>query len=145
MTRVYVDSWNAGFDGLMPPRKPTAGLAERWRRDLLEPAPNRWWVAELDDSIVGFVGIGPGRDPTEQDPTETGLGKLDTIAVDPEFWRLGVGRTLMSVALRHLAADGYERGQRFYEATGWSPDGGSRDGGRQIRYRSDPIAPTTDE
>ena len=52
----------------------------------------------------------------------------------------------MSVALRHLAADGYdeavvwtvegyEQGIAFYEATGWRRDGGTRDGGRQIRFR----------
>jgi hypothetical protein len=30
---------------------------------------------------------------------------------------------------------GYERGNAFYLATGWLPDGGERDEGRQIRYR----------
>ena len=50
----------------------------------------------------------------------------------------------MSVALRYLVADGYneavvwtvegyERGNRFLEAMGWSRDGGVRDEGRQIR------------
>ena len=54
----------------------------------------------------------------------------------------------MSVALRHLAADGYreailwtaegyERGIAFYEAMRWSRDGGIRDEGRQIRFRHD--------
>ena len=52
----------------------------------------------------------------------------------------------MSVALRYLVADGYdeaivwtvegyERGIAFYEAMGWSRDGGVRDDGRQIRLR----------
>lgn len=141
VTRVYVDSWNAGFGGLMPQRGTTPDLTGRWRQDLARPEPNRWWVAELEGSVVGFVGIGPSRDPAVP-----GLGELDTIAVDPGYWHLGIGRTLMSVALRYLAADGYgaavlwtlagyERGQRFYEATGWSPDGATRDEGRQIRYR----------
>ena len=54
----------------------------------------------------------------------------------------------MSVALRYLSADGYdeavvwtvegyERGIAFYEAMGWSCDGGVRDEGRQIRFRLD--------
>lgn len=140
VTRIYVDSWNTEFVGLMPPRSVTAELVERWRQDLARLVPQRWWVAEKG-SVVGFVGIGPSRDPV--DPT---LGELDTIAVDPGCWRGGVGRALMAVALQHLMADGYReavlwtlagygQGQRFYEATGWRLDGGARAGERQIRYR----------
>lgn len=141
ITRIYVQSWNAGFGELMPPREITPGLVTRWAQDLAQPFPHRWWVAEADGSIQGFAGIGPSRDPV--DPS---LGELDTIAVDPAWWRAGVGRRLMTTALEHLVSDGYqhgilwtlanyERGQRFYEAMGWRADGGMRDGGRQIRYR----------
>ena len=45
------------------------------------------------------------------------LGELDTIAVDPLHWRTGIGTALMSVALRHLAADGYN------EAIVWTVEG----------------------
>ena len=94
-------------------------------------------------SIAGFVGIGPSRDPVD-----ARLGELDTIAVYPSYWRTGIGKALMSVALRYLVADGYdeaivwtvegyERGIAFYEAMGWSHDGGVRDEGRQIRFRHD--------
>jgi len=143
VARIYVDSWNSGFRGLMPYRSLTPDLIDRWREDLNRPLPHRWWVAERAGSIIGLVGIGPSRDPV--DPT---LGELDTIAVEPTHWRRGIGRTLMSTALCYLKADGYsaailwtlanyELGQRFYEATGWCPDGGVRDEGRQVRYRHD--------
>ena len=93
------------------------------------------------DSIAGFVGIGPSRDPVDKR-----LGEIDTIAVDPSHWRAGIGKALISVALRYLVADGYneavvwtvdgyDRGIAFYEAAGWRRDGGVRDGGRQIRFR----------
>jgi ribosomal protein S18 acetylase RimI-like enzyme len=73
------------------------------------------------------------------------VGEIDTIAVDPLWWRFGIGRKLMTNAIEHLTHDGYreavlwtlanhERGQRFYEATGWKVDGHERDQGRQIRY-----------
>lgn len=141
ITHVYVDAWNLGFGELMPQRSVTAELVQRWRHDLIKPVPHRWWVAELKGSIVGFVGIGPSRDPI--DPA---LGELDTIAVNPDCWRTGIGQILMTVALHYLAADGYreavlwtlaeyERGQRFYEAMGWRLDGGARAEGRQVRYR----------
>ena len=143
IARIYIDSWNAGFGALLSraDRIATPELTERWRHDLAQPVPHRWWVAECTGSIAGFVGIGPSRDPV--DPR---LGELDSIAICPVYWRKGIGKALMSVALRYLAADGYdeavvwtvegyERGIAFYEATGWRRDGGARDDGRQIRMR----------
>ena len=135
---IYVDSRNKGFTGLMPSREVNAKLIERWRHDLSRPT-HHWWVALVGDAVAGFVGIGTSRDPVED-----GLGELDTIAVDPLFWRKGIGRSLMHRAMGRLRSDyraailwtleSYERGQRFYEAVGWHKDGTSRDSGRQIRY-----------
>ena len=99
--RIYIDSWNAGFGALLSQadRTVTPALIERWRHDLAQPVPHRWWVAERMGSIAGFVGIGPSRDPVD-----ARLGELDTIAVDPSHWRTGIGKELMSVALRYLVA-----------------------------------------
>ena len=143
VARIYIDSWNAGFGALLSraDRTVTPALTERWRHDLDQPVPHRWWVAEHSGTTAGIAGIGPSRDPVDER-----LGELDTIAVDPTDWRIGIGRALMSVALRHLTADGYngaivwtvegyERGIAFYEAFGWRRDGGVRDDGRQIRFR----------
>ena len=143
VTRIYIDSWNAGFGELLSQadRTVTPDLVERWSHDLAHPAPHRWWVAERMGSIVGVVGIGPSRDPV--DPQ---LGELDTITVDPPHWRTGIGRALISLAIQYLVSDGYseatvwtvecyQRGIAFYEAMGWRRDGGVRDEGRQIRFR----------
>ena len=143
VTRIYIDSWNAGFGELLSQadRMVTAELLERWGQDLARPIPHRWWVAERMGSIVGVVGIGPSRDPVDSQ-----IGELDTIAVDTPYWRTGIGRALMSLALQYLDSDGYneaivwtvegyERGIAFYEAMGWRRDGGVRDEGRQIRVR----------
>ena len=143
VTRIYIDSWNAGFGELLSQadRTVTQDLVERWSHDLVRPAPHRWWIAERMGLIVGVAGIGPSRDPV--DPQ---LGELDTIAVDTPYWRTGVGRALISLAFQYLDSDGYneaivwtvegyERGIAFYEAMGWWRDGGVRDEGRQIRFR----------
>ncbi len=140
IAHIYIDSWNAGFRGLMPPRQIDAELVARWRRDIGAPLPRRWWVAEVAGVIVGFAGIGPSRDPIDPE-----LGELNTIAVDPSMWRRGIGRALMSEASHYLIADGYReavlwtlagypQGKAFYESMGWSLDGATRDGGRQLRY-----------
>ena len=114
VARIYIDSWNAGFGGLLSraDRTVTPELIERWNHDLAQPVPHRWWVAEHMSSIVGFVGIGPSRDPV--DPQ---LGELDTIAVDPPHWRTGIGKALISLALQHLVSDGYS------EAIVWTAEG----------------------
>ena len=141
VARIYVDSWNDGYSHLMGSRKLEDNLIARWRHDLSVGLPYRWWVAERDDTIMGFVGVGPSRDPIDAD-----LGEVDTIAVDSPYWRSGVGRALMSQALQSLCADGYReavlwtlanypRGQRFYEAMAWALDGAVRDDGRQVCYR----------
>ncbi len=145
VARIYVDSWNAGFGELLSRanRTVTPDLIERWRHDLAQSLPHRWWVAEHTGSVVGFVGIGPSRDPVD-----ARLGELDAIAVDPPYWRTGIGKALISLALQYLIADGYdeailwtvegyERGTAFYEAMGWSLDGGIRDDGLQVRFRRD--------
>ena len=138
---VYVASWNDGFAGLLPRRIVTPETVRRWRDQLAAGPPAYWWVAELEGNLAGVAGIGPSRDPA--DP---GLGELDTIAVLPSRWRMGVGRSLLAVAVRQLALCGYRQailwtlrdlpGSRcFYEALGWRTDGGVRDEGRQVRYR----------
>ncbi len=143
VVRIYIDSWNASFGELLSQadRTVTPDLIERWNRALALPVPHRWWVAERRGLIVGIAGICPSRDPVNPR-----LGEVDTIAVDPPHWRKGIGKALMSLALRRLASDGYseaivwtvegyERGIAFYEAMGWRRDGGVRDEGRQIRFR----------
>lgn len=138
VARIYVESWNAGFGDLVGSRELTPALVARWRRDLAGETV-RWAVAEADDAVIGLVGVGPSRDPVEPE-----LGELDTIAVDPAHWRLGVGRCLMDHALEVLLASwsqailwtpaGYERGHAFYRATGWVPLDRTRSEGTEVAF-----------
>ena len=138
LVRVYVESSNAGFPDSWPRIEADAARVIRWTEELTN-GPARWWVAEAHGAIVGFVGVGPSRDPV--DPN---LGELDSIGVDPAHWRGGIGRALMAVAFEELATyregilwtiAGYERAIAFYESLGWVADGGSRDEGRQVSFR----------
>jgi ribosomal protein S18 acetylase RimI-like enzyme len=139
VAQIYIESWNDGFGELVGYRVLDDAPIERWRHTL-SSATTQWWVAEDRTEIVGFVGVGPSRDPID-----VALGELDTIAVSPSHWRQGVGRALMTVALRALAAGyrdavvwtvaGYDRGSRFYEATGWHRDAGTRADGREVSFR----------
>jgi N-acetylglutamate synthase-like GNAT family acetyltransferase len=148
IARVYVTSWNEGFAHLMPLRVLNPEQVARWSQDL-GARRVRWWLAESGESVVGFVGTRPSRDPKDPD-----LGELDTIAVSPSAWRHGVGRRLMDSALDDLRAAGhreailwtladYEQGRSFYEATGWLASDEVRDAGRQIAFRHR-LLPTSD-
>lgn len=143
IVRVYVDSWNTGFGTRMPFIEVDTARLERWRHDLSGGTPTRWWVAERMELVIGFVGIGPCRDPVE-----AGLGELDTIAVTPSAWHSGVGKALMGTALAALRSDGYHSaalwtlsryplGESFYVSTGWRLNGATRDGNNQVRYDHD--------
>ena len=145
VTRIYIESWNAGFGELLSQadRTVTPDLVERWSHDLARPAPHRWWVAERMGSIVGVVGIGPSRDPVDSQ-----LGELDTIAVDPPHWRTGIGRALISLAFQSLVSDGYSEAIRWKATSGASLSTKSRGGGetagsetRGDRYGSGKIWP----
>ena len=144
VSRIYAESWSVGFGDLLPPPVHDRERTDRWAAELTAVGAVRWWVAVRGGRVAGFVGIGPSRDPVD-----SGLGELDTIAVDPAYWRAGVGSALMATALEGLSragyqrailwtVAGYERGHGFYEAHGWRRDESlARDDGRQIAFRRD--------
>ncbi len=119
----------------------SAWWAERfhWEHDT-----HRMTLAEDDGELIGFTYLGPSE-------TE-GAAELYAIHVAPERVGGGVGRALMTDALKALPAyrqsdavlwvlEGNAVARRFYEKGGWRPDGAIRteavDGIPlpQLRYR----------
>ncbi len=135
---VYVDSWNQGFGHLLGFRDLTQDRIDRWRLDLAGQT-TEWTIGELDGEVVGFVGVGPSRDPVDPE-----LGELHTIAVAPAHWRRGVGSALMARGLEQLGARwsqavvwtpaDYHRGHAFYRATGWSELDMTRASGTEVAF-----------
>ncbi len=141
---LHYRSRASAYAGLVSPEALTFGSpdalgrwwAERWR---WERQTHRLTVAVSAEEIVGFSYLGPGPAP--------GVRELYAIHVDPGFVGTGVGRLLMTDAVPHLGPRavlwvlaGNVRARRFYEKTGWRPDGGTRQapmgGGTtcQVRY-----------
>jgi ribosomal protein S18 acetylase RimI-like enzyme len=132
---VHVRSWQAIYSGHFP-KEFLDGLdpkvrATRWRRYLRNSGEvgAHLLVSEQDGAIVGFVNVGPSRDPDFPE-----LGEIRALYVLPEHWDRGIGRELMAAGLDALAAAGFseamlwvleanERARRFYEKGGWLADG----------------------
>jgi ribosomal protein S18 acetylase RimI-like enzyme len=133
---VHVRSWEAAYRGLIP----EAWFAVRtlqtrttmWRELLREADHPRVFVACLGGTLVGFCGaVTPSRD---EDAGE-GTSEIAALYVDPDHWRGGAGRALITTTLDDLARnlwrevtlwvfEANDRGRGFYVGLGFKPDGG---------------------
>ena len=152
---VHVRSWQGAYRGLLPQAYldglDPAERVGRWERSLAEADAGRTGVlvADAGGDLLGFASYSPSRD-SDAEPGR--VGEVDTIYLLPSAWSKGIGRRLMDATLACLASasfvqvtlwvlDSNVRARRFYEAGGWSADGGQKfDESRgfpitQVRYR----------
>jgi GNAT superfamily N-acetyltransferase len=152
---VHVRSWQAAYrgivvDAVLESLKPEDRVSDL-RGWLSSPG---WYVLEDRGGTIGFANAGRSRD----EGASPAVAEVTTFYLDPTQWRRGGGRVLLERVLADLRGDGFltatlwvlednERGRRFYEALGWTTDGGRKtvDLGPQtlteIRYRRD-LAPS---
>lgn len=136
IAEVHVRSWQAAYRDLLPAEFLDGLSVERsaatWTRVLA--TPDTVTVAVADGEVVGFVNHVACRD----EGATPDVGEITTIYVAPEWLGHGYGRALMEAALAALRAAGYreatlwvlegnDRARRFYEASGWRPDGAEKD------------------
>lgn len=142
---VRVRGWQAAYRGLMPQAyldaMSVAADAERRRswfgRRSTEVSD---LVAERDGEVVGWVCVGPARDPDiapgpeELPAARPTAGELFALYVTPGLIGTGVGRALMAAGTARARASGFRslylwvvrgntRAQHFYERAGFVPDG----------------------
>ncbi len=107
--------WNAEYEALV------AEIVARYVREL-DPARERCWIAEKDDSVVGSVFVVRQDDAT---------AKLRLLYVDPCARGLGIGGRLVDECLQFARRVGYRRmvlwtnsvlteARRIYERAGFS-------------------------
>jgi GNAT superfamily N-acetyltransferase len=124
---VQVRSFRAGWADLYPAED----------LDALDPAPRvplwreRSALVALDgDEVVGVVEVGPSD--------EQAVGEIYRFFVDPAHWGRGVAQALLQSGVEQLRAAGFAeallwvhagsaRARRFYEASGWRPDGAEKE------------------
>lgn len=138
IAEVHVRSWQRAYRGIVPqPVLDHLNVEARegfWREEMNETAwDHRPWIAESDGRAVGFASGGISRDPDATPAT----GEIYAIYVEPEYWRLGIGRLLIEHVCRDLRSRGFTQAtlwvpadnlpaQWFYKAIGWALDGATR-------------------
>lgn len=159
MGDLHVRSWQVAYRGIVPDAI-LDGLSieariEFWARAIAQTATEpsrdvRIWVVEAARQVVGLATTRPCPDAD----IVGGTGELHSIYLAPEAWSRGLGARLLDTAIADLRERGFGplflwviednvRGRRFYERSGWSPDGGRQpidfDGilVDEIRYRLD--------
>jgi ribosomal protein S18 acetylase RimI-like enzyme len=86
------------FDGRFPEER-CGALYARWIERAVNDPARELLVAEIDDSPVGYQALGL---------PEQGRGRLDLIALKPEYRGRGLGRAVLLAALRRLRGLGAE-------------------------------------
>jgi GNAT superfamily N-acetyltransferase len=149
---VHVRTWQVAYRGLIPDEV-LDGLSvpqrERtWRQSLTGEEHPAVYVAVEDTTVLGFCAVAA---PSRDDDADAGVAEIGAIYVDPDVWRRGVGRALMSAALSDLATDGWRwvtlwvfaenwQARDFYAQFSFEPDGGemthARSGEKEIRLRA---------
>ena len=151
---VHVRTWQVAYRGLIPDETldslDVADRAARWRASIAKDQSDIY-VAVHDGSIIGFCSIGPSRDEAE---TNSDVGELTSLYVDPDHWREGAGRALCDAAtaqaqdrqfrtLTLWVLESNHRARAFYESMGFELEPGvgftrGFGGGvelAQVRYR----------
>ena len=129
ISRVRAESWRAAYRGIVPDDyldgMDVEGWAEGFRR-FLENPPDKLvsFVAEADAEIVGMAVAGRNRDNDTPYAAE-----LFMIYLSPQYWRRGIGLTLMDATAQSLIDLGLSSmivwvlaenrsARRFYEVLG---------------------------
>jgi RimJ/RimL family protein N-acetyltransferase len=148
---VHVRSWQAAYPGLLPQAyldalDPHRSLGH-WESVLEATAwPSTGTLvltagtADLPadgsstGAVVGFAAVSPTRD-TDADPAS--VGELQTLYLDPRYWRRGGGSTLLRAVQDQLGRAGFHSAsawvletnvgaRAFYQRHDWQFDGTSK-------------------
>lgn len=134
MGRVYVDTWKAAYQGMIPQEYLNGltieGWEEKYRSRFSKTEGYHVAVLTKDESIIGVMSFMKTRD---HDLPET-CGEIVSIYVLQEYWHQGLGKMMLGWAVKELQTLGFTdcalwtlednlQAQRAYERFGFVRDG----------------------
>lgn len=138
LAAVLNKTWRADYAGFIPPEDMESftreGRREEQYRALMAAGADVFCV-EVDKMIRGVCTVVRAEEGWLSDYCE-----IMQLYIDPEIQRIGLGRKLLSFALRTMRAKSYKRAylwvisgnakaERFYAKFGFKPDGLSENAG----------------
>lgn len=137
IAKVHVYTWQSTYLGLIPDSflqglNVEQGTAN-WTKNIKTPLPkSHTYVAEINEEIVGFIGVGADR---ENDFSNQ--GEVYAIYVSRGIQRRGIGAALMRAGLQDLFVQGFTSAvlwvlegnldaRAWYESQGWESVGRSK-------------------
>jgi ribosomal protein S18 acetylase RimI-like enzyme len=140
LARVDTDSKVAAYAHILPASFNFKDSEQRirWQRIVEQDPAMKGGAAEVvlvalrDDEVVGYIGL---LHSTDEDGE--GIGEVGTLYVAPEYWRRGIGSSLLAAGTAHLGEMGFKeaglwvlerniQARSFYEKECWKYDGTRR-------------------
>ncbi len=133
LAALHVAAWRRGCHDILPAAVLTGVTIDRrardWTRWLASPRTSTY-VCEYDGRLLGFTSVGALR--ANGRPSRSLLG-VRMLYVDPDSWRIGIGRALHERTVRAAREGGFtqivlwvltrnQRARAFYAALGFEPD-----------------------
>jgi ribosomal protein S18 acetylase RimI-like enzyme len=150
---VHVRSWQVAYRGQIPDDVldglDVAKRANMWRELIQHPDKVILIAENTEANIIGFCAVGPSRDSD----TNPRTAEVSAIYIDPDNWRKGIGRALLSASLGEVRNRDFDqvtlwvleangRARSFYESFGFIHNGAIKEDDhgkdfvlRELRYR----------
>ena len=136
LAEIHITAWQIAYADILSPEllgSVSVDDREARFRDSLANNKEDTFSAEVDGEIVGFMTLGPNRDP---DLTKD-IGEIWGIYIAPKHWRRGYGKTMFNWAFAEMRERGFStlvlwafennrRGDAFYTQMGFAKDGSQK-------------------